>query len=240
MSRAGSEKSAAQYERNLALGQFRDAIQTLTVRRPQVSDRVWVIRAGFLRRDHYSPAIPASSHKARNRPASFSSNSSGGPLSTNSPLSKTRTTSAWRKGPESMRHHETRPARKEPPHRLLGFLFGYGINRAGRLVENQDSGIREKSPGEAGELALSQREGRSLSPTPVSKPCGRASKRSRQSSRCNASRTSSSEASGRANRMFSNKLPPNKWFCCGTIARCRCSQGPEILLVLDPVQLDHS
>jgi hypothetical protein len=56
---------------------------------------------------------------------------------------------------QPVRHHERGPALHEPPQRLLDEDLALGVQRAGRLVEQQDRRVAQDRPGEGDPLALS-------------------------------------------------------------------------------------
>jgi hypothetical protein len=61
---------------------------------------------------------------------------------------------------ETMRDDQHRPARGDLPHVALDDVLALVVERAGRLVKDQDSGIGDERPGDRDPLALPARQAR--------------------------------------------------------------------------------
>ncbi len=165
-----------------------------------------------------------SRRRATCRGPAAASSSSCVPCSTIRPCSRTTIRSASRivESRWAMMN-AVRPC-SSAPQRALDRPLGADVDRARRLVEDQDARVGEERPRERDELALPEREARAalaelrlvavLEPsTNSSAPTARA-----------AATTSSRVASGRPNAMFSPTVPAKRNPSCGTMPSWRRSE----------------
>lgn len=119
-------------------------------------------------------------------------------------------------GAQAVGDHEGRTSVHQPPQGVLDQEFALRVQRAGRLVEQQDRGVAQDGPGEGDALALTAGQLHPALPTSVPKPSGSWSANSVTCAAAAAAWISSSVAPGRAKAMLSRRLRWSMAGSCGT------------------------
>lgn len=119
------------------------------------------------------------------------------PSSTISPSASTTMRSSAATVDQAVRHHNRGASLHKILKGVLHQRLAFGVERAGRLVQHQDGGVREDGARDRYALALPPDSLTPRSPTRVSSPAGKRSMNSNALASCAARRISASVASGR-------------------------------------------